>query len=53
MSTDIGTNPNTAFSNEASKDERLEALRNDRAQHQPRPAGGPNIPEQGRCRCWQ
>jgi hypothetical protein len=36
----MSTNPNTAYSNEASKDDRLEALRNDRAQHQPRPTGG-------------
>jgi hypothetical protein len=36
----MSTNPNTPFTNEACKDERLEALRNDRAQHQPRPSGG-------------
>ena len=36
----MSTNPTAPFTNEASKDDRLEALRNDRAQHQPRPTGG-------------
>jgi hypothetical protein len=36
----MSTNPNTPFTNEASKDERLAVLKNDMAQHQPRPSGG-------------
>ena len=36
----MSTEGNQPFSNEASKDERAEVLRNDRAQHQPIPARG-------------
>jgi hypothetical protein len=34
------TNPNVPYSNESSKDDRLEALRNDVRQHQPMPTQG-------------
>jgi hypothetical protein len=36
----VSTNPTAPFTNESSKDDRLEALKNDRSQHQPRPTGG-------------